>query len=65
MADNELTEVRQVRHAISAEFGDDIRRVLAYYRRIREELKRTGEFHFEEMSRPRETERAESGLNKP
>ena len=63
MADNEITDVRQVRHAISAEFGHDVRRVIAYYRSIQEELKRTGEFQFEEMPRPRKTERAESGLN--
>jgi hypothetical protein len=46
MADDEIKIIRQVRHEISAEFGHDVDRVLDYYRRVEEELKRSGRFRF-------------------
>ena len=46
MADEEIRIIRQVRHEISAECGHDADRVVAYYRKIQEELKRSGRFRF-------------------
>ena len=46
MADDEIKIIRQVRHEISAECGHDAARVVAYYRRVEEELRRSGRFHF-------------------
>ena len=48
MHDDEVTEVRRVRHEISAECGHDLRKVAAYYRSVENELKQSGEFRFEE-----------------
>lgn len=50
MADEEIKIIRQVRHEISAECGHDVDRVVAYYRRVHEELKRSGRFRFAEFS---------------
>ncbi|HUT94442.1 MAG TPA: hypothetical protein VMY37_33600 [Thermoguttaceae bacterium] len=47
MPSDEVGEVRRIRHEISEECGHDVRKVAAYYRRIEEELKRSGEFRFE------------------
>jgi len=49
MADEEIKIIRQVRHEISAECGHDVDRVVAYYRRVQEELKRSGRFRFAEF----------------
>jgi hypothetical protein len=46
MADEEIRIIRQVRHEISAECGHDVDRVVAYYRKVQEELKRSGRFRF-------------------
>jgi len=46
MADDEIRIIRQIRHEISAEFGHDVDRVIAYYRRVQEDLKRSGKFRF-------------------
>ena len=46
MTDEEIKIIRQVRHEISAECGHDVDRVLAYYRQVEEELKRSGRFRF-------------------
>ena len=48
MHDDEVTEVRRVRHEISAECSHDVRKVAAYYRSVENELKQSGEFRFEE-----------------
>jgi hypothetical protein len=58
MADDEITIIRRIRHEISAECGHDIDRVVAYYRRVGEEIRRSGKFRFA----PREVppERSES-----
>ncbi|NQT17684.1 MAG: hypothetical protein HQ582_33320 [Planctomycetes bacterium] len=50
MPNDEIGEVRKIRHEISEECGHDIRRVAAYYRRVEEELKKSGDFRFEEQS---------------
>lgn len=46
MADNEIRTIRQVRHDISREHGHDVDKVIAYYRKVEEKIKQTGEFRF-------------------
>ena len=46
MADDEIKITRRVRHEISAEFGHDVDRVVDYYRKVEEELKRSGRCRF-------------------
>jgi len=53
MPDEEIKTVRRIRHEISGECGHDVHRVAAYYRGIENELKRSGEFRFEEASSSR------------
>lgn len=69
MADEEIRIIRRVRHEISAECGHDVDRVVAYYRSVEEELKRSGRFRIaapatrgESTGAPKPTARpAESG----
>ena len=49
MSDEEIKIIRQVRHQISAECGHDVDRVVAYYRTVEDELRRSGEFGFAEV----------------
>ena len=46
MTDNEINEVRRIRHEISARFGHDIGRLVAHYQKIEEEFRRSGEYKF-------------------
>ena len=66
MPNDEVTEVRRIRHEISEECDHDIRKVVAYYREIQNELKVSGEFRFEERSfaKRRESETAGTGSAK-
>jgi hypothetical protein len=50
MQNDEIAEVRKIRHEISEECGHDVRKLAAYFRRIEEELKTSGEFRFEDQS---------------
>ena len=50
MRDPGLDEIRQARHEISEECGHDLHRVVAFYRKVEEELRRTGRHQFEEMT---------------
>jgi hypothetical protein len=50
MPNDEIAEVRKIRHEISEECVHDVRKVAAYYRRVEEELKKSGEFRFEGSS---------------
>ena len=43
-----ISEIRQIRHAISAECGHQVGQVAAYYRRIEAELRGTGGYRFED-----------------
>jgi hypothetical protein len=54
MADDEIKIIRRVRHEISAECGHDVDRVVAYYRRVEEELRRSGRFRFAACASRRE-----------
>lgn len=58
MPNDEIAEIRRIRHQISEECGHDIRKVAAYYRRVEEELKKSGDFRFEEQSSEPEVARA-------
>jgi len=46
MDENEIAAVRRIRHEISEECNHDVDRVIAYYRSVQEELKRSGQFRF-------------------
>jgi hypothetical protein len=46
MADEEIKEIRAIRHEISREFDHDLDKVVAYYRKVEDELKRSGKFRF-------------------
>lgn len=48
MKDPGIEEVRQARHEISRECGHDLHKVASYYRKVEEELRRSGRFKFEE-----------------
>ena len=50
MPDEEINAVRKIRREISAQYGHNVHEVVAYYRRVQEELKKSGEFHFEETT---------------
>jgi hypothetical protein len=50
MPNDEIAEVRRIRHQISEECDHDIHKVAAYYRQVQQELKKSGEFRFEEQS---------------
>jgi len=47
MPNDEIAEIRRIRRQISEECGHDIHKVAAYYRRIQEELKESGQHRFE------------------
>jgi hypothetical protein len=53
MIDHEIEIIRRVRHEISADCDHDVDRVVAYYRRFEDELRRSGKFRFaRRASRP-------------
>ncbi len=59
MADEEIKAVREARHKISEECGHDLDKVVAYYRQVKERLKRSGRFRFS-GEQPREPGRGPS-----
>jgi hypothetical protein len=48
--DPAIDEIRDVRGKISAEFGHDVRRLMAHYVEYENELKREGKYHFAEST---------------
>ena len=50
MPNDEISDIRRIRHEISQECGHDIRKIVAYYRQVEMELKKSGDFRFEEPS---------------
>lgn len=46
MTDREINEVRRIRHEISAQFGHDVRRLVAHYQELENKLRRSGEYRF-------------------
>jgi len=49
MADEEIQEIRRIRHEISAQHGHDLKRLLSYYRQMEDEFRQSGKNRFEEM----------------
>ena len=60
MPNEEIAEIRKIRYQISEECGHDIHKVAAYYRQVGEELKKSGQFRFEEQSSDPQTVSAPS-----
>ena len=51
--EEEIEKIRSVRRKICAEFEDDPRRMVEYFRRVTEELRATRRFKFVEDETPR------------
>ena len=47
MPNDEIADIRKIRHQISEECGHDIHRVAEYYRKVEMELKASGQLRFE------------------
>lgn len=41
-----ISEIRRVRHEISAENGHDSKRMLEYYQKLQDEMRKSGEYRF-------------------
>ena len=41
-----MEEVREMRHKISAEFGHDFNRLVAYYQELENEMRKSGKYKF-------------------
>ncbi len=50
MIDEEIEEIRRIRHKISAQFDHNPRQVVAYYRTQEKKLRESGEFKFVQTS---------------
>lgn len=59
MADEEIQEVRAIRHAISKECDHDVRKMAAYLWEVETEMRKTGEFKF-----PKQTSRTIKRVSK-
>ena len=46
MADNEINDVRRIRHKISADHDHDVEKLVAHYQKLQEELRARGQFRF-------------------
>jgi len=44
MADDEITEIRRIRHKISERYGHDVGRLVAHYQELQEQLKASGKY---------------------
>lgn len=45
---DEIQEIRRIRHEISARHGHDLKRLLAYYKQMEDEFRKSGTYRFEE-----------------
>ncbi len=52
MADEEINEVRKIRHRISARFEHDISKLVAHYQKLEKELRESGKYKFTHSKRP-------------
>ena len=57
MAGEEIQEIRRIRHEISARHGHDLKRLLAYYKQMEDEFRKSGKYRFEETSQEKMTVR--------
>ncbi len=46
MSDYEIAEVQRVRQQISAQHGQDVRKLADYYRQLERELRKAGKYRF-------------------
>lgn len=46
MADEEINEIRRIRHEISARFGHNISKLVAHYQELEKELRKSGKYEF-------------------
>ncbi len=46
MRDQEINEVRRIRHEISARFGHDVGRLVAHYQKIEKEFRQSGKYKY-------------------
>ena len=46
-----MEEVRGMRHKISAEFGHDLNRLVAYYQELENEMRKSGQYKFADPPR--------------
>ena len=46
MADEEINEVRKIRHRISAKYGHDIKKLVAHYQDLEQRLRASGQYKF-------------------
>lgn len=44
-----MDEVREMRHKISAEFGHDLNRLVAYYQELENEMRESGKYKFADL----------------
>lgn len=58
MADYELDEIHRIRREISARFGHDVSKLVAYYQKLDEEFRKAG-YKFADLP-PEEPEAAKS-----
>lgn len=50
MIDEEIAEIRSIRHKISAQFDHDPRKLADYYRTLEEKYRQSGKFKFAKTS---------------
>ena len=55
-----MEEVREMRQKISAEFGHDLNRLVAYYQEVENEMRKSGRYKFVDM--PSEKPESEIGV---
>jgi len=46
MIDYEIAEVRRIRQQISAQYGQDVKKLADYYRQLEQELRKSGKYRF-------------------
>lgn len=63
MTDEVIREVRRVRHEISRRCGHDPHRIVAWYRRYQDELKRSGNFRFYQPDESNDPSTTQSGTS--
>ena len=44
MADDEISEIRRIRHEISKRYGHDVKRLVAHYQELQKELKASAKY---------------------
>ncbi len=55
-----MDEVREMRRKISAEFGNDLNQLVAYYQELENEMRKSGKYKFADL--PSEKPKSEKGV---